>query len=578
MVVGLFVGLLPLVVLAAIIAGIVRAARGLDVDWSVVVRQFFQHVIAVVLAFVAASGVSRLAALALEGPSLVDADTQLAGPVAFAVIGVPLYAATMWWLLGQARRDAAEARTLAWSLHIAVVGVVALVTSIGGVFELVDGLAGDGDGSWMPLATIVVWGGLWGWYRWLEQHRVGSPRWAVLHVIAGSAIGLGVLAVGTGQLVAMALDVVLFDQVVVADDAPWTMVAAIVVGGATWAVYWLRDGMARPRDGWWHGWVLLGGVFTGLVATLSSFGYLVWLVAVWLVGDPTGSAAQHFDEVPQAVATGVVGAAVWAYHRSLLAPRGQRARTEVDRVADLLLAGVGLLAAAGGFATILVAIVEAVTGPRVVDAGTDPVNTLLAAVTFLAVGAPVWWRAWGRVQRLAGSAPLGAEVDVDDLDDVAVAERGSTARRVYLFLLFGVGGLTALVSLLVAVTVGFEGLFGRTFGAETLSEMRVPLALLVTSAAVAGLHWRVYREDRDIVVEPVRRFPVRITLIGVADPDIVAALHEATDAKVTLWTRTDGVTPPWSPERLVELLDGHDDDHVVVVSRPYGPELMPVED
>ena len=71
--VSMFAGLLPLVVLAAIVAGIVRATRGRDVDWGVVVRQFFQHVIVVSLAFVAASGVSRLAVLALEGPSLVEA-------------------------------------------------------------------------------------------------------------------------------------------------------------------------------------------------------------------------------------------------------------------------------------------------------------------------------------------------------------------------------------------------------------------------------------------------------------------------------------------------------------------------
>ncbi len=571
-------GFLPLIVLVAIVVGIVRATQGHDVDWGRLVRQFFQHLIAAALAFVAAWGVSRLATLALEGPSLVQADAELAGPVAFAVVGVPLYAAAMWWLLRQARDDPAEAHTLAWSLHLAVVGVVSLVVSIVAVFTLVDGLAEDEGSALASLAGLVVWAGLWGWYRWLEHERVGSPKWAVLHVIAGSAIGLGVLAFGIGDLVALALDALLFAPALVDGAEPWTAVTAVVVGGATWGTYWLVDGMRRPRDGWWHGWVLLGGVFTGLVTAIGSAGLLVWLVAVWLVGDTDGAtAAEHFTDVPQIVATSLVGAAVWAYHRSILAPRAQRTRTEVDRVADLLLAGVGLLAAAGGFATILVAILEVLAGPGAVEVGTDPVNTLLAAVTFLAVGAPLWWWPWSRVQRLARSAPLGAEGEVGELDEAAAAERRSMARRVYLFLLFGVGGLTALVSLLIAVTTGFEALFAGTFGSEALYDMRIPLALLVTAPGVAGLHWRVYREDREVVTEAPRRFPARVTLVGVADPAITDALHDATDAKVALWTRTDGPAPPWSVDRLVTALDGHDDDHVLVVSRPEGLEFVPVE-
>ncbi|MBY5162923.1 DUF5671 domain-containing protein [Salsipaludibacter albus] len=581
MLLGLFGSLLPLLVLAGIVAAVVRSVRGHDVDWGELVRRFFVHLIAVSLAFVATTGVAQLATLALEGPSLLPNDDRLAAPLAFAVVGAPLYAAMMWWLLGQARRDRAEARTLAWSLHLGVVAIVALVVAMVGVFELVDLLTGGEATPWGPLANIVVWGGLWAWYRWLEDHLVGSQRWAVLQVIVGSAIGLGTLVVGVGQLVSAGVEALLFGRdVIVSTDDPWTAITATVVGAGVWTAYWLLRGMRRRRDGWWHGWVLLGGVFGGLVTAVSSAGYLLWLVAVWLVGDPGGgasaTAADHFDEVPGAVAAMLVGGAVWAWHRSILAPRAERARTEVDRVYDLLLAGVGLVAAAGGFATVLVAILEVVAGPGVVESGTDPVNTLLAALTFLAVGTPLWWRAWSRVQRLALAPPLGGAGPPPELDDRAAAERRSPTRRVYLFALFGIGGLTALVALLSAVVIGFEDLFSGGSGAETLSAIRIPVAILVTSVAVAALHWRVYREDREVVADAPRRFPARVTLVGVADDAIVDALHDATDAKVSLLVRTDGPTPPWSVERLVAALDGHGDDHVLVVSRPDGLEFIPV--
>lgn len=570
--------LLPLAVVGGIVYAIARAVRGDgEVDWGQLVRQFFQHLLAVTLAFVATSGVARLLTTALEGPGLVASGDELAGPVAFAVVGVPLYAAMMWWLLGQARRDEGEARTLVWSLHLGVVGVVALVVTMVAVFELLDALRGVDGNPVHPLGNLVVWGGLWTWYRWLEHRRVGSRRWAVLHVLVGTVIGLGTLVGGAFRLVADAVAaLVATDATIVVEADPWGDVQFVVIGGAVWAVYWLLDGVRRERDAWWHGFVLLGGVASTLLTMIGSAAYLLWLGAVWLVGAPGSSATVHFETVPEAAATLATSAAVWAYHHSLLVPRAARQRTEVDRVHDLLLAGVGLAAAAVGFGTILVAIVEALVGPAALQVGTEPVNTLLAAITVLVVGAPVWWRSWSRAQRLAGSPPLGRGDATTDPDAATTAERRSPTRRVYLFALFGIGGVAALTSLLVGAMDVFEDVFTGQFGAETIYTVRIGLAVLVTSAAVAALHWTVYTEDRDAAVEVPRRFPARITLVGVADSEIVDTLGAATDSRVELWTRSDGPMPPWSSKRLTAVLEGRTDEHVLVIARPDEPEVLPL--
>lgn len=576
--------LIPIALVVGLVVAVTRAVRGrdTDIDWGEVVRQFFQHLIAVVLGLVAAGGLSDLVRLALEGPGLLQVDETLAVPVAFTVIGVPLYVAAMWWLVRRIADDVRERESAAWGLHVAVMGVVSLVYAMVSAYQLAD-WALDGTDSWPePTANLVVWGGLWVAYRTLERTR-GSRDWSTLHVVAGSAIGLVTAAVALQQVLTAVLDGVVFGGSIV-DTDPMLELVVLGLGVMVWTVYWLLDGADRERDAWWYGWVLLGPMLQGLLILLGSVGYVVHTALVWFLGDPgTSSAGSHFVDVPAAAAGAIVAALVWVLHRTLLPPRSERARTEVDRVHDLLLAGVGLLAAAGGFATVFVAIVEAVVGPGTIERGTDPVNTLLAALTLLALGGPVWWRAWSRTQRIARMASPSAERVGWDPTDPGRAERHSPSRRVYLFALFGISGLAAVGPLLVGVVDGLEDLFSGRFGAQTIYSVRISLAILLTAGAVAVVHWSAWRGNRERTVDrevsgpSTTPYPRRVTLVGVPDAQVVDQLRTATGSRVELWQREDGVSPPWNPERVATALSGHGDRHVLVVSSNAGLEIIPVE-
>jgi hypothetical protein len=572
-------GLLPLVVLAGIIALVVRATKGSDeVDWGTAVRRFFVHLVAVGLVIVAAGGVAELLDFALSLPGLVTVDTWLAGPVASTLVGLPLYGALMWWLVPRVRSEEAERESIAWAMHLAVVGTVALVALMIGAYNLLDWISG-GTSQWPnAVSQLVVWGGVWAWTWWLER-TCGSERFALLHVIVGSAIGLGTAATGLALTVGAALEDIAFSSRTVVDGVDLAnAVFVLLVGLAAWAVYWLAVGSRRPRTPAWYGYVLLGGVLGGLTAAVVAAAAIVWTVAVWFVGDPwEATATDHFLLVPNTVGALVAGLAVWGYHRSLLGTRADRTRTEVDRIHDLILSGVGLVAATVGAGAILVALIEAVAGPGTVAVGTSAINTLLGAATAMVVGGPVWWVAWSRIQRIASATPTGVDPTAPALDDAAVAERSSPSRRVYLFGLFGVGGLAAVISLLVMVTELFDALFGGQFGIETLYDVRYSLAVLLASAAVAALHWRVYRQDRATAVEITREFPRRITLVGVSDPGIVGGLRDATDARVELWTRRNGHTPPWQVDNVTSAISGHDVGHVLVVAHPEGLEVIDIE-
>jgi hypothetical protein len=254
---------------------------------------------------------------------------------------------------------------------------------------------------------------------------------------------------------------------------------------------------------------------------------------------------------------------VWWYHHALLEEADVEGRTEVRRVYEYLMAGLALLAGAGGLTTIIVALIEAVTGTAQVLVPASAVNTLLAATTLLAVGGPVWWTYWHRIQDAAGAAPS--------------AELTSPSRRIYLFVLLGLGGLAAVVALLVGMFLFFEDVVEGTVGAETLRRMRFAIGVLITSGAVAGYHLAVYRADREqapTALEP--RGPRFVLLVGPVDPHLVRSVARRTHGRVLAWSRADDGTATWSVEGVMAALEETTDDEVIVLAEPGGPRVVPV--
>src|SRR5690606_4252626 len=86
-------------------------------------------------------------------------------------------------------------------------------------------------------------------------------------------------------------------------------------------------------------------------------------------------------------------------------------------------------------------------------------------------------------------------------------ELASPTRRVFLFILFGLVGLVAVITLLVGVFILLEDMLDGRLSAETIRSMRFALGLLATSGAVAWYHWSVYRDDREAAPADERRFP-----------------------------------------------------------------------
>lgn len=566
-----FVGLLvPVLVVVLVVLAIRKAGQrgsaGSAPGDTHAVRRFFQYLLLYGLLVVVGVGLAGLLGRLLEGDVLVASETALARDLAFTVVGLPLLGAVAWWSRRRLAEDPTEARSLGWVFYSTLATLTSLLLAMTGLNEFLRWAAGLDEYTGSGLAGFLVWGASWGVHWWVDA-RVTAPRHAALHHLAGSLIGLVVTAIGLGTLLAEALRTLMGrdDEVllVVGADPVWQGAVTLALGIPVWLVYWAWTAARQERDLLWLSYVLLAGVGGGLVTAVVAASTGVYSVLVWVLGEPgSQDASEHFSSAPGAAAATLVGILVWWYHRAVLTEAGVEVRTEVRRVYEYLMAGIGLGAAAAGVTTLLMALVEALTGTAYV--GGEAVNTLLAAATLLAVGGPVWWLHWRLTQRAAQQAPA--------------AELTSPTRRIYLVLLFGVGGVAAVIALLVGVYLLFQDLVEGTLGEETVRSMRVAIGVLVTTAAIAGYHGAVFRADREHLPATADEGhgPRYVLLIGPPDPQIAREVARLTQGRVQAWARAGDGLPPWSLDEVRTSLAGVTGDEVVVLSEPGGLRAFPV--
>lgn len=550
---ALMVGIIVIVVVAARR----RASGGVDAHS---VRRFFQYVLLFALYVVVAIGLAELLGRAFGSVpgEYEDPGGDLAQALAFLLVGGPVAAGLSWWTW---RRHRAEPDETDSGLFVAYVTITALVSLFVAATSLQGVLAGALDGRFDPdgLGVFLAWGAVWAGHWWLARRALDATRGAP-HLLLGSLVGLAMAAAGLVMALGAALDVLLRFGTMFGTTLGLAEGASLLVTGAlVWTGYWLMGAARLPRETWWLAFVLLAGVGGGLVAILTAASQLLWSILVWFVGDRAGAdAATHFASATTQFATLAAGGLVWWYHRTMLGEHREE-RTEVRRVYEYLVASIGLIAAAAGVGTVLVAFIEAVTPG--VDYGMTVRNTLLGGLTALLVGAPVWWLQWRHIRRAVASDP-GAEVP-------------SLTRRIYLVVLFGIAGIAAVVALIAAAVILFNDVVDAQVSGVTIRSMRYALGVLVATAAVSAYHGAIFGQDRARGIARASG-PRSIVLVGPADPDAARALGRATGARVEVWGRLDVATPPWDADALGAALAGMGGD-LLVVADPGGWRVLEID-
>ncbi len=557
--------LIPILVFGGAFFGLIAwLARRSGRDIGSTIRRFFQQGMLLALVVLVATGVTGL--LSVADPDVVAGPGYLAFMLSCVIVGGPA-------LLLAARRErrrtapGGEGAGFAGDGYVVLAELISLATAATGL-SIWAGRLLEGSFDIAPASVALVWGAVWAMH-----HRMAGRAGRLQHgVLAGSLIGLVTAAVFGVLVLAWVFEwvydatsgaVILVRNIGAFREA----LVGLVVGGAVWLRYWGMLGQHGERTTLWRAYVLLAGVVGGLFTALAGVWNLAYLTLDWWFGDPIGPAGPHFRELPVTLALIIVGGVVWRYHHTVMRSDGPAERTEVDRAHDYTVAGVGLIATVGGAAAVIAALIQALT-PATVLYPSDR-SELVAAVTVLLVGAPLWWRHWTRIQQIRTARPS--------------AEVASPTRRIYLIALFGLGGVVALVSLLVLVYRGLEQILGPGIGTGMVLAIRWPLALVTTVGLTAAYHRTVRRTDllqmpdpeagREAFPEAVRS----VTLVARDSRQVAEELGEQTAAQVRYLERSDGQGRRLALEEVMEILDNGPELHLLIVSGPDGIEIIPYD-
>ncbi len=549
--------LVQLLFFIAIVVVIVRAVsgrkgeRGPD-EAPLTVKRLLLFGSLYVSLHVAAWGLAGLLAL-LSDEGRAD---RAAVPLAMTIVGVPIVLLLGRWVWRSISDPAERGAGFSIYLNLTLATAISVVTF--SAVRVGSWIVGDAGFEDFALGALVVWTLIWlgHWWVW-NTHRDDSSN---LHVYFGAVVGLGTMAGYGGALLAW-----LFTEVLdagtsvnlVGEEDAGTRFIGFIVGAAVFAWHWLQTGMREPRDTLWHLYVVLIGVLGGLITAVIGAGITLFGVLQWWFGEPDStSAVRHFEDVNiPALSALLVGAAVWFYHKQVLGP-SQGVRTEIHRVYDYVVAAVGLITGLVGVAILIVAVQEAAFPPD--DSMASEANIVIAALTSLAVGAPLWTQAWMRIGRFSKAS--------------REAEASSPTRRSYLFGFVGISAVVTAVSLIVLLVMVFDEVLGDGAG-RLRDEIQVPIALVITAGGTGAFHFMVLRREREVAVVAER--PKQVLLVTASDT-LAREVRDLTGAVVSVLRRLDGIEEEENPEAVADAIRASTADHLLIVPRQAGQvEVIP---
>jgi cytochrome bd-type quinol oxidase subunit 2 len=568
---SILLSFIPTLIMIALVVAIVRkvSSRSKSLDSNAQpVRLFFQYSLVFGLFIIVTVGIAGLLGRVLDTSNIVNSDqSSLASNLAFVVVGGPLLAGLSIWLRNSLRENPSEGHGFVPTFFATLAAIISLLVFLTSIIAVIHNVMNNDPALGSTISRSIVWGTAWIIVLKISNSVIPKNDFRIQYFVGSFITALaaliGLVQVLTGIFASILSQPVFLGtqqtELVPADSPIVVGLGTLLIAGGLWVYYWIKNANTIKTDSLWLGYVLIAGVGATLVTAIVSLSVSLYQVLVWNLGEPaTQKIADHFAGIPQSAAVASAGLLFWWYHRSLLPI--QSIRTDIQRTYEYLMSAISLIASAVGISIVIVAIIEALTEQNRLS-GPGAINTLIGAATVIIVAGPVWWRFWSRIQRIAKSEPE--------------SEHGSPVRRTYLFLLFGVGGITAIISLITIVFQLFDGILSSNLGANTFSDMRFAIGILISTGIVAGYHWEIYRHEKDVEVS----FAATVTnvlLVGPKNPDLIHDLKAATNAKVSFLQRTDADDLVWPTERVIELVAQSKDRDLLILLEATGVKVVPV--
>ena len=472
-------------------------------------------------------------------------DSQASLGLAMVVVGAPLWVVHWLYTQRQAAKQPDETASTLRKLYLyGILFTASLVVFIAVNDLLLWSVGSGGDLNAYFAGQALVWGTVWAYHWSVERQNRGAlgsltlKRW---YVYGTSVYTLIVLFVGVAGVFTVlfqwAYDNLLDTRVVVSGGGVWnsTMregIVSLVFGGAWWGFHWFYmargDVESTLRQVYLNLFAFLGGAITALAA----IGTVLYITIRWLLGETDSPAASdHFRAITEAVPFLFAGMALLLYHWQVLQDESRLLAGRLagaKRSFGYIMSAIGLGTAAVGVPLIVGAVIGQVL-PESGDsiAGSEPIRDQLAfALTAIIIGAPLWYWYWPRMQRTVQEG--GAE------------ERGTLARRIYIYGVLGVLALAGIGSLIGFLTGLFNELLRGDLSVDFLHSGRWMLGIIAGSGALLPYHWQVLREDQREGGESVSGLK-SVTLLagGESANELANRLKEALGVRVRLMRAVD---------------------------------------
>ncbi len=528
-------------------------------------KQFFQYSVLFGLLIVVAVGFAGLLGRIFNRSTFVLADeSALARYSAFVIVGLPLLLGIANWLRRQHQQNTKEKESLAWNFYLTVTSIVALIAWASALNQLLRWIFADEFISSQSFSVFIVWILIWVIHLRFAWKNA-DPQKIQLSFLLGSFIGavVGIVAVSTILSTALRALMITRETKLIESNLNSLIYGLIYLSIAAiiWITYWIRFAITSEKTVLWFTYLIIVAIGGTLITAVSTLSTSVYQIIVWLIGEPVEKTfSSHFQNMPTLASVALTTLFVWWYHKSVLKEINVGKRNDVNRTYDYLIAAIGLVAATTGFTTVLVSLIESLAVASLITGG-SAINTLLLALTLIAVGAPFWFIHWNRVQKL---------ITYQDLD-----EQKSPVRRVYLFLLFGVSGIAAIVSAILVVYFVFEDSFSGGLSLETLRKLRFPLAILISTAVISGYHWLVFRVDRELDLADAIE-PDNIYVISPLDKDLADWLKKNARGKSKVWIDLDSKAEPFDRAELFQLIKSSHSKTIFVINHNGKPQIINV--
>jgi hypothetical protein len=493
-------GLIPLVILGGLIAGIAALAKRNDEEPpDGLVGRVVLAALTFGLTVVTAVGVFMLLDVLVgeSGGFARSGSRPVAQGLAMTMVGAP--AAFFLWRHQLKALAGPAGRSIVWLIHQAIASIT---FSIGTVIAFGYGLRFHDfdEGARSALAFGVAWLAAWLLYEWARSIRP-VPVLPGLPSAIGGAVGLITLAFGSVALIGSLVSLIDGDFVASTGrtDSVFAAISWTVVGTAVWVWQFL---MRPPSDDFSRAGLVLGvGVGGGALMGLAGLTALLALLFFSITGD------FDTDGLGEAIGAIGIGFLVWRFHRGLADDeRGAR-------ISRHLVSGLSLIGVAIGIGVLVNAGLAALT-PAFASANEE--ELLWGGLAALVANGPVWWLMW----------KPGLRPDPD---------YGTTVQRTYLTVLGGVAAVSGAIALIYLVFQLLEGLFDGDSISTIVDGIRAPLGFVVATGSVTAYHYRRWASTRSHEPEPERIAVERLTFVG-SDLDVAVRLADDLGVRTTQWT------------------------------------------